>query len=60
MGKVHCGHSIRNKAQKHIVDQQTVCELVVCNTAKFGIDPIPSKYRAGIADPDTDTGTFYL
>ncbi len=27
----------------------------VCDTANFGIDPIPSKYRASIADPDPDT-----
>ncbi len=28
---------------------------ILCNTANFGIDPIPSKYRARIADTDTDT-----
>ena len=27
----------------------------VGDTANFGIDPIPSKYRASIADTDTDT-----
>ncbi len=27
----------------------------VCDTANFGIDPIPSKYRASIADTDSDT-----
>ncbi len=26
----------------------------VCDTANFGIDPIPSKYRASIADTDFD------
>jgi len=30
----------------------------VCDTARFGIDPIPSKYRASIADTDTNTDTF--
>ncbi len=25
----------------------------VCDTANFGIDPIPSKYRASIADTNT-------
>ena len=29
----------------------------VGNTANFGIDPIPSNYRASIADSDTDTDT---
>ncbi len=29
--------------------------LGVCDTANFGIDPIPSKYRASIADTDSDT-----
>lgn len=32
--------------------------IVVYNTARFGIDPIPSKCRATIADTDTDTNTF--
>lgn len=31
--------------------------LGVGNTAKFGIDSIPSKYRASVADTDTDTVT---
>ncbi len=31
------------------------CRVGVCNTANFGIDPIPSKYRASIADTDSDT-----
>lgn len=32
------------------------------DTLDFGIDLIPSKYRASIADTDTDTSTdtFYL
>ena len=30
------------------------------DTANFGIDPIPSKYRAIIADTDNDTNSFYL
>ena len=32
------------------------------DTANFGIDSIPSNYRASIADTDTDTDTdtFYL
>ena len=33
-------------------------KLGVGKTADFGIDPIPSDYRASIADTDTDT--FYL
>lgn len=28
---------------------------VVCDTAKFDIDPIQSKYKASIADANTDT-----
>ena len=36
------------------------CLLGVGDTATFGIDPIPSKYRASIADTDTDTDIFYL
>ena len=32
--------------------------LGVGDNANFGIDPIPSKYRASITDTDTDT--FYL
>ncbi len=34
--------------------------LGVCDTANFGIDPIPSKYRASIADTDTDSDTCHL
>ena len=30
----------------------------VGNTANFGIDQIPSKYRASIADTDTDLILF--
>jgi len=36
----------------------TTSAVGVGDTAKFGIDPIPSKYRASIADTDIDT--FYL
>ena len=38
------------------------CELGVGDTGNFGIDLIPSKYRASIADADadTDTDTFYM
>ena len=32
----------------------------VGDTAKCGIDPIPSKYRASIADTDSNTDTFYF
>ncbi len=32
--------------------------LGVCDTANFGIDPIPSKYRASIADTNPDTCHF--
>ena len=38
----------------------TIIELLtlgVGDTANFGIDPIPTKYRASIADTDTDTFT---
>ncbi len=35
-------------------------EVGVCDTANFGIDPIPSKYRASIADTDTDSDTCHL
>ena len=35
----------------------TVLLLGLGDTANFGIDPIPSKYRAGTADTNTDT--FY-
>ena len=34
--------------------------IVLCDTAKFGIDPIPSKYRASIADTNTDTFYYHL
>ena len=33
-------------------------ESWICDTTTFGIDPIPSKYRASIANTNTDT--FYL
>ncbi len=36
------------------------CKLGVCDTANFGIDPIPSKYRASIADTNPDTDTCHL
>ncbi len=32
-----------------------VCIVGVCDTENFGIDPIPSKYRASIADTDSNT-----
>ncbi len=34
--------------------------LGVCDTANFGIDPIPSKYKASIADTDPDPDTCHL
>ncbi len=37
-----------------------VMGLGVCDTANFGIDPIPSKYRASIADTNPDTDTWHL
>ncbi len=42
--------------------QSSVYLLGVCDTANFGIDPIPSKYRASIADtdPDPDPNTCNL
>lgn len=33
---------------------------VVCGTAGFGIDLIPSKYRANVTDTNTDTNTFLI
>lgn len=34
--------------------------VALYNTANFSIDPIPSKYRAGIANTNTDTDTLNL
>lgn len=34
--------------------------VVVCNTAKLGIDPISSKHRSSIADINTDLGILYI
>lgn len=34
--------------------------LLLCDTANFGIDPTPSKYRVNIADIHTDTSTSIL
>lgn len=34
--------------------------FLLCDTAEFGIDPIPNKYRVSIADTDTHTDTFNL
>lgn len=33
---------------------------VVCGTAGFGINLIPSKYRANVTDTNTDTNTLFI
>lgn len=33
-------------------------KIVMGDTTKFDIDPIPSNYRASIDDTDIDTDTF--
>lgn len=32
--------------------------LVLCDPANVSIDPIPSKYKATVANPSTNTDTF--
>ncbi len=46
---------------KNINETNTcILRVGVYDTANFGIDPIPSKYRASIADTDTDSDTCHL
>ena len=42
--------------QRDPLSSHSAASIGVCDTAKCGIDPIPSKYRASIAN----TGTFYV
>lgn len=34
--------------------------VVLCETANFGVNPIPSKYKANITDTKNNTNVFYI
>ena len=54
--EIYC-HVKSNCQQLLKLNQQ---KLRVGDTENFGVDPIPSNYRASIADTNTDTDTFCL
>lgn len=50
-------HSFANMSTKGAVDISVVPASGLDDTGDFGIDLIPSKYTAGIANTNTDTST---